>query len=572
MKRYKNRYANITLSSMLVIVISITAFCAMIISSLLLFSRFNSIVKESAETTTIQAVGNITKGIETFTENMIETLDNIEYIVENNDSNDEMLAELQTVYDLRSDLVSIVIYHEDGSLAECVTKENYLIKENIVGNNLSFHENILGNEGRNYISSPHVSNIFYRQYPWVVTVSSIVNSKNHGRVVVTMDVEFSGIAKYVDYSSIGDRGYLYIVDNKGDIVYHPQQQLIYLGLKEEIELPNYINGQTFTDDNNIISAQAVENSDWNVVGVSYTNDLVAVNTREFIMFTAVLLIFGAIVFVFLGIILSRGLSNPINQLVQSMKEFEKNVSTFKRKEIKGFSEVQQLSQSFEHMAKRIQTLMEKIKNEEKELRKVELKALQAQINPHFLYNTLDSILWMCQENGNEDAAEMVGALAKLFRISISRGKDMISIETELKHVESYLFIQSIRYKNQFTYRFEVDEDVLKCKCLKIILQPFVENAIYHGIDRMVDEGEIVITGKREGDAIVLKVKDNGIGMSEELASALFVENSEKAGVGVKNVHNRIRIYHGDEYGISIKSELDEGTDMIITIPIIEENE
>ncbi len=176
---------------------------------------------------------------------------------------------------------------------------------------------------------------------------------------------------------------------------------------------------------------------------------------------------------------------------------------------------------------------------------------------------------MCQQNGNEEAAEMVSALANLFRISISRGKDIIAIEDELKHVESYLVIQNVRYKNQFSYKFDVDKEILKYKCLKITLQPFVENAIYHGIDRMVDEGEIAISGWKEGEKIILQVSDNGLGMTEEQVEALFIENSDKVGVGVQNVHSRIKIYFGNEYGISVKSELDEGTTIRIELPILE---
>ncbi|MEG1520246.1 MAG: histidine kinase, partial [Clostridia bacterium] len=373
---------------------------------------------------------------------------------------------------------------------------------------------------------------------------------------------------------IGERGYTYVINSDKKIIYHPQQQLIFLNLKQENSdtVDSLVDGQSMLSENNIYASSSVNKANWNIIGVSYIKDLVTVKRVELLTYCAILLVFGVAVSILLGLLVSRGLGRPMNLLIASMAEFENSVETYKKKEIKGFYEVNSLSNSFEHMAKRIQNLMEKVKNEEKELRKVELKALQAQINPHFLYNTLDSILWMCQQNGNEDAAEMVSALSKLFRISISRGKDLISIETELKHVESYLVIQSIRYKNQFKYVIDVDKDILNYKCLKITLQPFVENAIYHGIDRMVDEGEIKITGRKDGDAIVLSVIDNGLGMSEEQVKSLFTDNSDKNGVGVKNVHNRIQIYFGQEYGITVNSELDKGTEIKIRIPIIEDGE
>ena len=218
----------------------------------------------------------------------------------------------------------------------------------------------------------------------------------------------------------------------------------------------------------------------------------------------------------------------------------------------------------------IQSLMEKVHNEEIVLRKTELKALQAQINPHFLYNTLDSIQWMCEQDNSKEAVEMVGALAKLFRISISHGNEFITIRDELRHAESYLIIQSYRYKNQFTYSFDVDESLLEYMCNKITIQPFIENAIYHGLDRMVDEGEIRICVHGDGKDIVITVSDNGLGMTKEQCETILKKDrSDSKGIGVKNVNDRLKIYFGDKYGISIDSELDVGTTVTIRIPKIE---
>lgn len=172
-----------------------------------------------------------------------------------------------------------------------------------------------------------------------------------------------------------------------------------------------------------------------------------------------------------------------------MQEFEKDTNNFEFKSIEGTAEITSLTESFEHMVVQIKELVEKVRQEEITLRKTELKALQAQINPHFLYNTLDAIAWLCEEERHKDAVEMVNSLAKLFRISISRGHELITIEKEMQHAKSYLKIQNFRYKNQFTYSFDVDEECLNYLCNKITLQPIIENAIYHGIDRMVDEGK-----------------------------------------------------------------------------------
>ncbi|MEG1638205.1 MAG: sensor histidine kinase, partial [Erysipelotrichaceae bacterium] len=237
----------------------------------------------------------------------------------------------------------------------------------------------------------------------------------------------------------------------------------------------------------------------------------------------------------------------------------------------GVSEFNQLSQSFEHMVKQIQELMERVKNEEITLRKTELKALQAQINPHFLYNTLDSIQWMCERDKTKDAVRMVGALAQLFRISISKGCELIPIEKEIQHAQNYLVIQSYRYKDQFTYDFDIDPEVLTYCCHKITLQPIIENALYHGISRMVDEGRIVITARKIGNDILFSIADNGAGMSEEqVENILSKELTDSKGIGVKNVNDRIKIYFGSEYGIMVESELDVGTTIKIRIPAMRE--
>ena len=220
---------------------------------------------------------------------------------------------------------------------------------------------------------------------------------------------------------------------------------------------------------------------------------------------------------------------------------------------------------------RSQRLMSTVRQEEVNLRKTELKALQAQINPHFLYNTLDSIAWMCEQGRSGDAVKMIHALARLFRISISRGHELIPIAKEIEHAENYLEIQKYRYKNQFTYSFDVDPGCLDYYCNKITLQPIIENAIMHGLDLMVDEGRIQVCVSQDGDDIVFRVRDNGVGMSAEQVRAILEEDAQdRTGIGIKNVNDRLRIYFGGQYGLHITSELDVGTTVELRMPKIRE--
>ena len=229
--------------------------------------------------------------------------------------------------------------------------------------------------------------------------------------------------------------------------------------------------------------------------------------------------------------------------------------------------MRELSASFDHMVVRIQKLMTTVREEEVNLRKTELKALQAQINPHFLYNTLDSIAWMCEQGRSADAVNMVHALARLFRISISKGHELIPISRELEHAESYLQIQKYRYKNRFTYEFRVDEGCLDYYCNKITLQPILENAINHGLELMVDEGCITVEICQEGEDILFRVTDNGVGMSAQQVEAIMSRSpGEQAGIGIRNVDDRLKIYFGPRYGLRITSEPDVGTCVEIRMP------
>ena len=256
-----------------------------------------------------------------------------------------------------------------------------------------------------------------------------------------------------------------------------------------------------------------------------------------------------------------------------MKQFEADADHFSYTGSGGsVAELREISDTFGQMSAQLQSLMAQIRREQTALRKTELRALQAQINPHFLYNTLDSIQWMCERGNTEDAAKMVSALARLFRISISRGKELIPIRDEMRHAQSYLVIQSYRYRNQFTYRFDVDPALEDYLCNKITVQPLIENAIYHGLNRLVDEGEIVVSVQRAPDGsgdILMTVSDNGVGMTDEQCRAILQkERSDSHGIGVKNVNDRLKIYFGDRYGITIRSELDVGTAVTVRIPCV----
>ena len=203
---------------------------------------------------------------------------------------------------------------------------------------------------------------------------------------------------------------------------------------------------------------------------------------------------------------------------------------------------------------------------------MERRLLQAQISPHFLYNTLDSIIWMIQGKQYEGAEKMVSLLAKFFRVALSKGEDIITLKQEIQHAISYLGIQNIRFQDKFSFELDIDESLMEYQCPKIMIQPILENAIYHGMENAFDDGEIILSVQEKGEDICIEVIDNGEGMTRDqikqiLAHAPVVSSGKKgSGVGVYNVDNRIKLLYGENYGISIDSELDEGTTVRILIP------
>ena len=234
--------------------------------------------------------------------------------------------------------------------------------------------------------------------------------------------------------------------------------------------------------------------------------------------------------------------------------------------------MEHLGKSIKNMLGRIKVLMSDLVDEHNAKRKSEFDTLQSQINPHFLYNTLDIIVWMIENENSDKAVNIVTALAKFFRISLSKGKNIITVKDEVEHVRNYLMIQNMRFKNRFEYSIDVDEEVLSYSSLKLMLQPLVENAIYHGMEFMDGDGEIDVKVFKEDDSLYFTITDNGLGMSEDMVEILlskdFVPSKKGSGIGVKNVNERIKLYFGSEYGLKVESEPDEGTKITIHLPAV----
>lgn len=561
-----------------VITLSFTAVAvlSLILVSLSLYGIFSNNAEKNAAFSTQQIMDQANLNLDSYLKEMIE----ISVMIKSNlnaetyDRGNSLINLLRVTSQIRKDIVTMAVYSENGQLLLSNPSGNYNMNYRVADQDW-FKEAIEKSTEYIYVP-PHVQRLFQDSRPWVVSLCrSVTFYENSMPVtcVIMVDMNFSSIEQLCNLVSLGKRGYIYIVDKEGNIIYHPQQQIVYAGLKSEniMEALSKNTGSYFDDfqgERRIMTIQNISYTGWKMIGISYVDELVP-NKRNLSNFVIYILFFG-IAFEFLAsMFISSKISQPIKRLEREMKRVERGDFDINLK-VNGDDEVMRLSKAFNLMVVKIRQLMNQIINEQESKRKIEFKALQAQINPHFLYNTLDSIIWMNENQNYDGVTTMVSALAKLFRVSISKGKVIINVSDEIAHAESYLTIQKIRYKDKFDFLIEAQPEVLGQKTLKLILQPIIENAIYHGINQIQEKGYIKITVTIEGGNIIYRVTDNGYGIKPEvLKTILDMEpmSAHGGGVGLKNVNERIKLCYGIGYGLEIDSELDVGTTAIIRIPL-----
>lgn len=291
----------------------------------------------------------------------------------------------------------------------------------------------------------------------------------------------------------------------------------------------------------------------------------------------VLLLCSALLAGVLSFRASARIAGPIRRLEQAVKELEAGGEPVELDEEAGCLELRQLNHSIRSMVSTMRHLMEDIIEQEGQKRRSELEVLHSQINPHFLYNTLDSVVWMTESGRTQEAVQMVTSLARLFRISLSGGERVIRLESELEHARHYLNIQQIRYKDKFRAQVTAHPGTEGLYALKLTIQPLLENAIYHGLAGPEEDGLITVDACREGDALVIDVADNGVGMRREQVETLLDAPARRArgsgsGIGLYNVHRRIQLTFGEEWGLAVTSEPDEGTRVRVRLPILDGEE
>lgn len=561
-----------------ILTVSFTLFSTFIILivSVVLYGRFSATAQENAFRNSQQIVDQVSYNLENYVEVTSDLFNMMHHALgQSNDvKSDMMRQQLESMMSTRSDTVSLVLFDDQGQLL--LDLPNVELKETLQITEEGWFRSALDTAGHLSISLPHVQNLYKQQYRWVVSISKSITVWHNGKQVngvLLMDVNFNTIDELSERISLGQKGYVYMLDESaGNIVYHPQLELIYANLKEEnVELALKHTYGSFIDESaeeeKMISVQTIGNVGWKVVGVSYMDEAMTTSWELNRSMSKLLIALGLIVFL-LSSMVARRISRPIKRLELSMKsvergDFDMTVSG------EGPLEIKHLADRFNIMIGTIKQLMKRIVTEQESKRKYELEALQAQINPHFLYNTLNTVVRMVGMNKNEEVITTITALSKLFRISIGKGKSLITLADEMEHARNYLIIQQMRFKNKFDYSFDLQQEALSHATLKLIVQPLIENALVHGIEPSVDKGHIAVSARLEGSEIVVQIKDNGLGMSEEQLQKILsgtIVSSKGSGVGVMNVQERIRLYFGAAYGLHFESELEVGTTVTIRFP------
>ena len=382
---------------------------------------------------------------------------------------------------------------------------------------------------------------------WVLSLShhvkSLIDEKNLG--VIVLDIKYDIFNQYLDMVSPGSQNESIIIDDKNNIIYYKDTDcFIKRNCLEKFSLNR-------SKDLSIIETD-IENSNWKLISIANTDSLVILKKKFANVIVAIFLISFMFTSLVTFLVITKML-NPMIKLKNHMQNFENSLNEFELGEKTNY-EIKILVEYFNDMIKKI-----------KYLRKYEIQILHSQINPHFLYNTLDTIVWMAEFEDSKKVIAITKSLANFFRLSLSNGNEMIPLKDEIMHIKEYLFIQKQRYEDKLSYFFNIDEALMTVIVPKIIIQPIVEKSIYHGIKNIPENGIINIDIHSENNNLIISIRDNGIGFSKSKK----IQKNRTGGIGIRNVDKRIKFYYGNEYGIFIEDvpETTRGSLVIIKLPL-----
>lgn len=569
-----------SIRSVIFIYFTVSALAIILLIGVILYMQMSRQLALAVQDENQAVLGQINRSVDSYLRTIMKLSDSLYYgVIKNADLDEESLnSRITLLYDNNKDSISnIALLSKEGELLESVPAARLktgldVTQEEWFGNTLARTDNL-------HFTTPHVQYIFdnnENQYRWVITLTRAVEI-THGtsteQGILLIDIRYNSLAQILENITLGNQGYLYMLGNDGELIYHPRMQLIATGQAAEntAVATTYQDGayrEKYEGEWRDISVKSVGYTGWKLLSVTPEKGL-SLNNLKMQLF----LVFVVAAFLLVLILTNTFISSRITIPIQKL---EKSVNAIEAGELDtevymgGSYEIRHLGRSIGDMAKRIKELMEDIVAEHESKRRNEFDILQSQINPHFLYNTLDIIVWMIENEQKQEAVKAVTALARFFRISLSKGKSIITVKDELEHVRNYLMIQQMRFKNKFVYKIEAGEDVLNLVSLKLMLQPLVENAIYHGIRiKEGGKGTIVLEIRACGEDVYLSLCDSGTGMTQEEIDEMNQSISlydETFGYGVRNVNKRIELMFGTEYGLRYFRNEQGGVTVEIRLP------
>jgi two-component system, sensor histidine kinase YesM len=488
---------------------------------------------------------------------------------DNNSGEDKISIMLQTIISVQENIKGIYIVGNNGDFYSSYSGIDRKVFEENYGLLISEIES----PGKYFVSTNEIK---YNPIANSLVISYIrplfdtSTEKRLGTIII--DINYDYLKELFAISSIQNDEKVLVVNNKGETVFtHPFNIILDSIIQNDPELLDMGNAVLRRDvfgQDSIIISNTIEYSDWKIIKVISTKKLYKDTTAVTTVSVIVSIVF-TILALSASLILSLTLTKPILELNKKIKLIEGGDLSV-NVEVNSKDELGQLSQSFNNMVLKLRELISKVVEEQRRKSDMEFQMLQTQINPHFLYNTLDSIKWLAVIQNVNNISEMTTSLISLLKYNISQNNPSVSLEEEITSVSNYVKIQKYRYGDIFDIEYHISETAKKCKVIKLLLQPIVENAIFHGFESIENNGKIIIDAKvNEDNLLIIQVSDNGSGMNEDCLNNILssqLKITKFSGIGVKNIEDRIKLYFGEPFGISFSSVEAIGTTVTIMLP------
>ncbi len=576
MKRIKTFYQNMRLRKKMILSHFVIAFIPLLVFSLMLGAVLVKDARTTSQKHMMQMTTQMSESIDVYIQTINKLMDSIVHMLESGDDSEGNVVHMQNM--LREiigayyEIAGVMIAYENDTYVTAgmtrVSKGRFWQE--------SWFQEALAHDGKlcminSAVGRNVVNNANDSSDRLFSLAKSFDSHSQKGKGVLLIDIRHDIIEQLIDSIVTDDSSFLYVADEENNIVYTPTNSLVYRiddrcfeGNHQEARI--WINGQTY-----MIFSHFSPYTSWRSIGV-ISEHVYLEGTTPIIFALLLCTMLMCLIVSLLTVKISDSITLPILKLRRIMLQVEEGDLSV-RFNTAYEDEIGELGNSFNSMLERINTLIQQLYVEEQAKLEAQMKILREQIKPHFLYNTLDTINWMARSYKAYDVVKLVEALANMFRIGLSKGQDFISVYDEVLHVQNYLYIQKTRYQDKLQYSIDVSEDLNDIRIPKMILQPLVENSIYHGIKQKRGSGTVKICGWREQERIILTVEDDGKGMPEETLAALqeYVKcpssSAQKIGFGLSYIADRLSLIYKNESVMTIDSAEGKGTVITIMLPI-----